>query len=136
VLGTAAAFLIPPGLGWPPSPLRCLSILRNLCLGGGGLVHLWATLRFFDENLRRYDAMGSLFQAADIRIDQHLRDLAAATTSPPPDPGGSQPPHGHPDHIIREIQSLCLALGRESLAENAEWLVMHRDRRLKPVMPG
>ena len=33
-------------------------------------------------------------------------------------------------------QTLAFDLGRDALAENAEWLIMHRERPIKPMISG
>jgi hypothetical protein len=35
--------------------------------------------------------------------------------------------------IVQHLQSLVVAVGREALSENAEWLITHRARPLEPV---
>jgi hypothetical protein len=40
------------------------------------------------------------------------------------------------DEMIADIQAMLYELGRESLEENAEWLILHRARPLEPFLGG
>lgn len=101
-----------------PEGHRMLAILRNAAFTYAGVNHLWSGLRFLTENIRRYDAMRELYFAAGKRLDGIL--------SAPIDEGQK----------VAQSHALLFALGREALQENAEWLGMHRDRPIEPVLPG
>ncbi len=101
-----------------PEGSRLLSILRNAALTYAGFNHLWGGLRFHTENIRRYDAMHELYHAAGKRLDALL----------------AAPQFGA--HEVDQAQEVLFELGREALSENAEWLGMHRDRPIEPVLPG
>ena len=132
--GLAFAGLVVGGLFHPslhplhlPEPFRLLAIVKNLALVGGGLVHLWVALRFLSENIHRFEAMAALFRGADSRLGRHLTAL-----------GGQLESNNAPaqQDTIRSAQELLVSLGREALAENAEWLIMHRDHRIEPIIAG
>lgn len=101
-----------------PEGPHLLAMLRNVAFTYAGFNHLWGSLRFHTENIRRYDAMKDLFRSAGERLDAELARPTAGT-----------------DEVARAHQ-LLFELGREALSENAEWLGMHRDRPIEPVLPG
>ncbi|MBV8376375.1 MAG: hypothetical protein JO279_05160 [Verrucomicrobia bacterium] len=109
------------GLGsWLPSPIKISSMLRNLLLAGGVLCGLWVSANHLTENIRRYASMESMFNGADERFGQYL---AACDGN---DPVVVQ-------RVFDDIRSLIIAVGRESLPENADWLFTHRARPVEPV---
>lgn len=104
--------------------------LKSALLGLSGLVFVWMERRLLSENIRRYSAMLGLFTGANTRLGNKLtalRALPAATTD-------SESPEQK--KLLLECQDLLLALGQEALTENAEWIVMRRSRRIKPVPPS
>jgi hypothetical protein len=121
-LGTV--YLLGGIVPWLPSARNLGSILKNLALTGGVLCGAWMEVNFFEENLRRYASMASLFQAAGLRFDNYF----------------NSPERVHPDQkaaaqrqALANIQALLVAVGSEALSENAEWLITHRVRPLEPV---
>ena len=80
---------------------------------GAALIHGYIEKRAFSEHLRRYGRMSMLFDCACRRLDDLLRvgDHAAAR------------------QLIRE-------LGREALAENGDWVILHRERPLEVPKAG
>lgn len=108
-----------------PDPERFLVHCKWLLFTWGGLDHWWVANKFFAENLRRYSAMAGLFRGADDRLRPLFGSLQGATTDSP-----------ETDRAIADIQQIHLALGREALNENADWLLMHRDKRLDPQLPA
>lgn len=75
---------------------------------------LMTNLRAYEAHARSYWQMGTAFRRA--------RTIAK-----------SIPPSTDPDdHHAHAFQSLMREIGRESLAETAEWLMDHRDRRVEP----
>lgn len=107
-----------------PEAKNLLAITRNLLLASGTLCFAWSQMRFFSENIRRYEASAALFASARRRFlhlfcalrHHHAENNATAFAQ-----------------ALAEIHSLIHALGLEALAENAEWLMMHRARPHQPV---
>ncbi|MBV9998921.1 MAG: hypothetical protein JO015_07380 [Verrucomicrobia bacterium] len=122
ILGTV--YLLGAIVPWLPSARNLGSILKNLVLTGGVLCGAWMEVNFFEENLRRYASMVSLFQAAGPRFD-HYFNLPERV---PPDQKAAAE-----RHALTGLQALLVAVGSEALSENAEWLITHRVRPLEPV---
>ena len=80
---------------------------------GAALIHGYIEKRAFSEHLKRYGRMSMLFDRACCRLDDLLRveDHAAAR------------------QLVRE-------LGREALAENGDWVLLHRQRPLEVPKAG
>ena len=80
---------------------------------GAALIHGYIEKRAFAEHLKRYGRMSMLFDRACCRLDDLLRvgDYAAAR------------------QLVRE-------LGREALAENGDWVLLHRQRPLEVPKAG
>lgn len=109
---------------WLPPARNLGTIFKNLALTGGVLCGAWMEINFFEENLRRYASMASLFQAAGLRFEDFV----------------SLPERVQPDQkaaaerqALANIQALLVTVGSEALSENAEWLIAHRTRPLEPV---
>jgi hypothetical protein len=109
------------GLGpWLPSPIKISTLLRNLLLAGGALCGLWVNANHFTENMRRYASMKSMFKGVDERYGEYL----AASN-------GSNPEMVQ--RVFDDLRALIVAVGREALSENADWLFTHRARPVEPV---
>jgi hypothetical protein len=107
-----------------PSANKLGSIFKYLTLAGGVLCGAWVEVNFFAEHARHYGSMASLFQAAGQRFDDCI--------------AWSEKTEGVSNEaarkrIIDSLRSLIIAVGREALSENADWLIMHRSRPLEPV---
>jgi hypothetical protein len=107
-----------------PPARNLIAIFKNLAFAGGVLCGLWIQTNFFKENLRRYESMASLFQAASVRFDDHFRLLTQLNSG---ETSRAQ------QSVVGKLQSLLVAVGREALSENAEWLITHRARPLAPI---
>jgi hypothetical protein len=81
-------------------------------------------VNFFAEHIRHYASMASLFQAAGLRLDDYSNWAEQA---------GKERQEVVEKQIVANIQALIVAVGREALSENAEWLITHRARPLEPV---
>jgi hypothetical protein len=68
--------------------------------------------------------MASLFQAAGLRFDDYLNWS---------EQGSGEQKEAAQKQAVASIQSLIVAVGREALSENADWLVIRRARPLEPV---
>ena len=73
--------------------------------------------RAYEAHTRSYQQMGAILRRA-IRVE---RDIGAGR-HPADDPLGT-----------RAFKNLMREVGEESLAETAEWLMDHRDRRVEPA---
>jgi CheY-like chemotaxis protein len=79
----------------------------------GGLVRAYAEKMGFEPEANRYRLMTPLFERADRRLEALL---------------GA----GRGDEAVLLVEEL----GREALAENAEWLLSRRERRLEALTSG
>jgi hypothetical protein len=83
-------------------------------------------VKFVTENTRRYAAMRDLFRSSRARLETLLaqhQGLVAARA-----------PAVERQALVRAIHDLMSALGREALHENTDWLTMHRNRPVEPVV--
>lgn len=89
------------------------ALIMVIAMGGvlAGLCHEYMEKRLFEKQSRSYAWMASLYQTALTRFDPLLERNENG-----------------------QIQSLVLELGREALAENADWVIYHRER--EPEMKG
>jgi hypothetical protein len=101
-----------------PAPARSLAVMRNVALALSGSFQLLRGMRFHTENIRRYSGMHALFHAAGVRLDLIVNGPGEVA-----------------DRLERS-RAVLFELGREALNENAEWLGMHRDRPVEPVLPS
>jgi hypothetical protein len=122
VIGTV--FLLEEAVPWLPSAYKLGSIFKYLALAGGVLCGAWVEVNYFAEHIRHYASMASLFQAAGLRFDDYFNSAEQAGQ-------GRQPELDK--QLIANLQALILAVGREALSENGEWLITHRARPLEPV---
>lgn len=109
-----------------PGADRICGILKNISFAGSVLCGAWIEFNFFEENLRRYDSMATLFQAAERRCADHLDSLNGVPLE--------ERASAH-SKTIANIQELMVAVGSEALSENSEWLIAHRTRPLEPISP-
>ena len=122
VIGTV--YLLHRVVPWLPSAYKLGSIFKYLALAGGVLCGAWVEVNFFAEHIRHYASMASLFQAAGLRLDDYSNWAEQA---------GKERQEVVEKQIVANIQALIVAVGREALSENAEWLITHRARPLEPV---
>ncbi len=118
-------------LGSSPFDVRevyhLLVIVRTVCLVAGGLTHLYIGALFMNEDIRRYDAMRSLFRGAGgERLDRHLSAMSVAMS--------------RMDRVafnthLTHAQDLVIGVGREAIHENTEWLTNHRTDLLSLWWP-
>ncbi len=124
LLTVGTVYLLEGVVPWLPSAYKLGSIAKYLVLAGAVLCGAWVQANFFAEHIRHYSSMASLFRAAGVRFDEYFDWLEQA---------GKDQIDAIEKQVIANIQSLIVAVGRESLSENAEWLVTHRARPLEPV---
>jgi hypothetical protein len=113
------------GVAGVPDAHKIIAIFKALCFTAGGLLHSWAVVKFFGENARRYFAMAGLFRGAYNRCNDLLKRIEA----------DSRPLDDYNEHL-RDVRDLLVALGKEALSENADWLEMHRVHPVEPIWPG
>jgi hypothetical protein len=122
IIGTI--YLVAGIAPWLPSAYKLGSVAKYLALAGGVLCGAWVEVNFFSENIRRYASMASLFEAAGVRFDEYFSWLQRAS---------KDQIETVRKQVVTNIQSLIVAVGREALSENAEWLIAHRARPIEPV---
>ncbi|MGQ0637456.1 MAG: hypothetical protein ACT4QC_22855 [Planctomycetaceae bacterium] len=83
----------------------------GLTLLVAGLLHLYAKTRAFAEHARQYERLGTLFDRAARVLRQAVADKQWTAASA----------------VMAEV-------GREALQENADWLLLHRERPVS--VPG
>jgi hypothetical protein len=86
-----------------------LIILMSIPLIGAALLHNYAEKRVWSEHARQYNRMGQLFSASDKLLRKMARTGA-----------------------YKDAQKLIEELGKEALAENGDWVLLHRERPLEP----
>lgn len=110
-----------------PNPAQLAAIAKNLIFAVGGLLHTWAAFKFFEENTKRYSASRDLFRASELKIRRILETLKSQIES--------NEKQLEIDVTIQAVQDYFVVLGQEALHENAEWLIMHRNRPVEPILP-
>jgi hypothetical protein len=123
-LTIGAVYLLERSVHWLPPAYKFGSIFKYLALAGGVLCGAWIEVNFFAEHIRHYASMASLFHAASLRFDEYFNR---------PERAAKDEQEAVAKQIVADIQSLVVAVGREALSENAEWLITHRARPLEPV---
>jgi len=76
----------------------------------GGLLHYYAEKRAFSEHAKQYNRMAIIFRNAAERLSNF-----------------------HYPEDYEKAASLIKELGIEALAENGDWVLLHRERPLEPV---
>ena len=84
--------------------------------------------------------MAGLFRGAADRTDSLLASLADQIKRTNPVHAATPQNHAGLDTdtetTITAIQDVYVALGREALNENADWLLMHRNKPIEPLSPA
>ena len=124
LLSIGTVYLLEGFVPWLPTAYKLGSIFKYLALAGGVLCGAWVEVNFFAEHIRHYASMASLFQAAGLRFDDYFHW---------PEQAAKERKEAVERQMVTHIQSLIVAVGREALSENAEWLITHRARPLEPV---
>jgi hypothetical protein len=122
IVGTV--YLLEGVVPWLPSAYKLGSIAKYLALASGVLCGAWVEVNFFAEHIRHYASMTSLFEAAGVRFDEYLNWIELKS---------KDRKESIEKLAVANIQSLIVAVGREALSENAEWLITHRARPLEPL---
>lgn len=124
LLTIGTVYLLEGCVPWLPPAYKLGSIFKYLALAGGVLCGAWVEVNFFAEHIRHYASMASLFHAAGLRFDEYFNW---------PERAAKDQQEAVAKQIVQHLQSLVVAVGREALSENAEWLITHRARPLEPV---
>lgn len=119
-----------PAIAWLPASATLGSIMESLLLAVGGLLHTFAAFKFVGENTRRYAAMRDLFRASRTKLTDLLNHYQQQIAAP-----ASVQTEKEKEHTLRAIQEHLAALGKEALHENTDWLQMHRNKPVEPVLP-
>ena len=90
-----------------------LVVIVFLAAAAAAMVHEYAELATFSANASRYKSMGWVFENAE----GHLKEMLAKKN-------------------YDAAQALIYDLGKEALAENADWVRQHRLRPLRSPSPG
>jgi hypothetical protein len=122
-----ALFHLPRELTNVPAPEDAAIIAGGILLLGGALLVAWAEKAFYSEQAYKYGTMETLFASAMLRLERLIATFEHALA---------------PNHVenmkehLQDVQACLFALGKESLNENSEWLILHRARPFEPVMAG
>jgi len=122
----ASVWLAANNNAWPKAEHLAI-VSMGFCFVSGALAVAWTERNLHSEEAYQYNAMASLFGNGRLKMEHLLAELKSSLTS------GQVAEF---DRQVREAQALILALGKEALAENAEWLILHRARPMEPVMAG
>lgn len=85
-----------------------LPALYGMLFAVSGVIKLYANIMAHQEQSNRYRKMASHFGLCNERLDSALAN-----------------------EDIQTAQSIVLMMGRQALAENAEWLLLHRQRPIE-----
>lgn len=108
-LATALVGVIPSPLGeWmhhQPLVHKLLIIAVFVLAGVAGVLHTYVDKRALSQHSKQYERMATLFGLADQRLTKRLAEQR-----------------------WDEARLILLELGKESLAENGDWVLTHRER--------
>ncbi len=124
LVAIGTVYLLEGAVPWIPTAYKLGSIFKYLALVIGILCGAWVEVNFFAEHIRHYASMASLFEAAGFRFQDYSDELARYS---------EDQKEASDTQAVANIRSLIVAVGREALSENAEWLITHRARPLEPV---
>jgi len=128
-MGLCAVSLLAP-LSWTPEGVDLALVQTTALLLGAGLCIAWTEKNLYSEHAYTAGTMAELFANGQVQLEAILAAMAETLKQQPP--GWETRFH----ELRRQAQHLILELGRESLSENADWLILHRARPTEPVLPG
>ncbi|GGH88527.1 hypothetical protein CFY91_14125 [Pseudomonas fluvialis] len=105
---TTAALLLGPFTNLPAATLPWLSLLAAILFLLAAVCRNHANLMAYEEDANRYQKMGSLFERAIQSLGQHQTKGE-----------------------ILSARNILQIIGKEALAENGEWLLLHRQRKFE-----
>lgn len=88
--------------------LPWLSLFAAITFVAAGIAKNYSSQMAYQEHSKRYKKMGLLYKRASTQFDLFLNEENSA-----------------------ELQQLLFLTGNEALAENAEWLLIHRQRKFE-----
>ena len=113
-----------------------VGFVKNMLLTLGGLLLSYSLVKFTGENSRRYQGMRGQFRSAKAKIERLLNRYESLVEKhrEESDVEESRPKlEEEMKGTEKAIQELLIVLGRESLHENTEWLLMRRNRPVEPI---
>lgn len=105
---TTAALLLGPFINLTTTVLPWLSLVAAILFLLAAVCRNHANLMAYEEDANRYQKMGSLFERAIKTLEKHQQN--GDTTY---------------------ARNILQAIGKEALAENGEWLLLHRQRKFE-----
>jgi hypothetical protein len=90
------------------APPASLLLLAGMAPVGAALIHLYSRHRALAEDARRYSSMSLIWAGAETAFARALND-----------------------GDLNECSEIVRELGHETLAENGEWILLHRQRPLE-----
>lgn len=90
-----------------------LIILMSTLFVSAALLHNYAEKRAWAEHHKQYNRMSHLFALAEQRLQKMIQE-----------------------RNYQGAQALIAELGKEALAENGDWVLLHRERPLEPPHAG
>ncbi len=100
----------------PEHPSNWMLIGTSIAIISGGLLVAYSERRCYEELARQYERMEVVFEHGLAELKKHLDDTK------PPD--------------ICRAQAVIEELGRESMMEHAQWLILRRSRPLELQIGG
>lgn len=105
---TTAALLLGPFINFYATALPWLSLVAAILFVLAAVCRNHANLMAYEEDANRYQKMGSLFERAINVLEQHQKNGDSVSA-----------------------RNIFQAIGKEALAENGEWLLLHRQRKFE-----
>jgi hypothetical protein len=107
--GTTTLLLLLKSIASLPSQLLpWLTLFAAILFVLAAICRNHSNLMAYEEDANRYQKMGNLFDRAIIVLNQHI------------EAGNSE-----------SARSILKLIGKEALAENGEWLLLHRQRKFE-----
>lgn len=116
-----------------PGPVDWAIVFMGTFLVSGALTIAYAERALLSETSFQYKAMSGLYFSALVSLDELLLKLEALLHL---GEGSGTQSDAEFSRLRAEVQELLFTVGKEGLAENAEWLILHRARPLEPVLGG
>lgn len=116
-------------LDWPVEPYPAYILaLSALSLAVAAASASYSTTRGFAEHARNQKKLARLFERADQKLHEVLLEPATSQQEAgAPNSAVAQAEELNPEQIA-EARTILQAIGKEALAENGDWTILHRDR--------
>lgn len=92
---------------------KLLIILVFALAGLGGVIHTYTDKRALSQHVKQYERMATVFDLAEDRLNRALKA-----------------------DNLELAQDILIELGKESLAENGDWVLTHRERPVEVPHAG